>query len=169
MSYNIAALNIKNKTWRLVGTTKKDSLTLISAPTKSLDELSHLVCMDIMKYETSYAPIDFKIETSVCTSSPEDIISFKFIDALKYRGGSVYWGIQYSYKTQKTRIIAYGTDKVHHSGGGFRTNPLSMTNSIIEDFNNKVDKFIINKEYDSYNLSLEIIQALENDTYIRGI
>jgi hypothetical protein len=62
------------------------------------------------------------------------------VGSLRYRRGTVYYGVQYSKITGKTRILAYGTNKIHHHGQGFGTNPLESTSTVINDLKKGLSK-----------------------------
>lgn len=174
--YNICILDVANQKWLEMGTVSMNGITIHSMVTPSLYELHQKLCEQIHMYETSqlYAwKKDYISGDRLVSNIDDDLIIFVFIGCIRYRKGTVYYGIQYSRSTNKTRILAYGTNRIHHSGVSFGTNPLVLIDIVIKDLKECVDNILsnINKNSSIYQLFLpnEALIILQNGTYTLGI
>ncbi|CAH6419659.1 Hypothetical protein HVR_LOCUS733 [uncultured virus] len=161
-NFTIAVLDAQHLIWRTVANISNNKINIEFPSTESVKLLSEKICERICMYENQGYFTDFKSNPAIIVGEPHDILYFTFIDSIKYRRGTVYWGIQYSINTKQTRILAYGTNRIHHSG--FGTNPLDDTDSITKNIER-----INMKDLSAYDIPNEAIIAIRKDIHYIGI
>lgn len=156
--YNIYSLNYSAKTWVPICSVK-DTITVLNMPTQSLQDLTNRICTDISYLETIHSlPNEYKRKIIV------DDLEFTFLGDLRWRHGTVYYGVQYSRNTQNVRILLFGTDNIHHSGQG--TNPITKS---IGSIHNELIEDLVKLNIDQLYISPEVKNAFITDQYIIGI
>lgn len=149
--YSIYTLNLANRAWAKIGSglTENNTISIEPQITDSLLELVKQLVIKVNQFEKNYELTENDKKKFVVGSKSDesDVIDFTFIDKIAWRSGSIYVGIQYSHKTQKVRIIMLGTNKIHHQGVCFNTNPINLPTSEIVNKLNEINwSQVIEKE-----------------------
>lgn len=161
--YKIYTLNYSDNQWISVCSVS-NTMHIIKMSTKSLQDLMNIVCSNIIYLETSFTlPKHYK-QKIVVGESNNDVLEFTFLGDLRWRHGTIYYGVQYSKNTQKVRILLLGTDNIRHSGMG--TNPIVQP---IESIYKLLIEELRKLDFDNLNISTEVVNALKTDNYTIGI
>jgi len=78
-------------------------------------------------------------------------ITLYWLHTLLYRRGYIFIYLQYCSQTKIVRVVAYGTDTIHHSATSFWTSPL--TNVSIDELTTKIKEQILPLLKDDKNYS----------------
>lgn len=164
MSFKIYTLDYSRARWNQICIANY-FITLEKMPTPSLQALNLKICGSIIDWEsTENSPNQEDKKRIVVGNS--DKLEFLPLGDLRWRRGTIYYGVQYSYKTKKLRITIYGTDKVHHGAVSFGTNPIDLPISEIYD---KIQKELSQLDFDKLDISSEIKELLKSGNYTIGI
>jgi hypothetical protein len=161
--YGIHILKNNNEWFKIANV--NDNIKLNIDSDTQVGKLMHKVCSSIVTMENNKFS-DNKIISVGCKDNIQDeYILFGFVNDLRYRRGTIYYGFQYAQGTQKIRLLIFATDKIHHSAQCFGTNPLTLEiSSIINDIKNE-----INDNVDGTGFTNDIFQNVKNSQYIIGI
>lgn len=169
--YNIYTLSTSRNQWEGIGMVGEQT-TIVTPMGSNIGKLQVKICGLIMDLESrQIITEDDKRMISVGIKGKATIserIEFTLIDALRYRHGTVYYGIQYAEGSGKTRIIIIGSDKIKHGGGAFATNPMQES---IETIQKEVLEGLVKyfKQGKTIEVRQEVMNALNAGTYEVGI
>jgi hypothetical protein len=149
-----------NNTWFELSTIASNNSQINHTNIESIDIFNEKIVNQIVKYEIVSMNNKLDLPMQINTSS----INGYIIDFHKYRRGTIYVVLQYSYETKQVRILLYGTNKIHHSATSFGTNPILHLNKnqIYKLVTNSINKIIDNNgKFDN-----EIITIINSGKYI---
>lgn len=156
--YNIYSLNYSAKTWVPICSVK-DTITISNMQNQTLQNLTNRICKDILYLEPiHFIPNEYKRMIII------DDLEFTFLGDLRWRHGTVYYGVQYSRNTENVCILIFGTDNIHHCGQG--TNPITKP---VDSIYNELIKDLVKLNIDQLDISLKTKNALITNKYIIGI
>lgn len=150
MSYTIYVSDVKNKKWLPVTTVPK-SENIFTTFITDLGILTKRISATIECLE------DDKLTLGIYSIKVKNL-EFVLLDSLKYRRGSVYYGIQYS------------ADKIHHDGGGVSTNPIDQDINVTMDLiKEDLIKYFSKNNSSLFSINSGITHRILIGDYIVGI
>jgi len=169
MNYNIYTFSFTEKRWLQTCSVEENQVSWLKPQISvSLQRLVEKTCTMIIGYENLGETSDISNDRiKVENNLHKDKMDFTFVKKFLYRRGSIYFGVQYSYQTNQTRIICLGTDKIHHSGMSFSTNPIETVT--MEEIKNDILSLDLEDIIKNYDICPESKQNLNTGNYIIGI
>jgi hypothetical protein len=167
--YNIFILNVTNNIWQEIATLN-DNIVINMSYKNQVSNLIVKICASINEMERSKLMFDDnkrRIFVGVKGNKYNERIEFTFIGDMRYRNGTIYYGLQHVEQTNKTRFLIFGTNESHHGGAG--TNPIlhkSIETIINESLKGLIEKFT---QEENIDINDNIKMALNTGTYIVGI
>jgi len=125
-------------------------------------ELNNEILTQISQVQGQFI-LPFNHYYSKIVGSDEDKMEFLFLETLRYRRCTVFVTVQYSYNTNQTRIMAYGTDQIVHSAESFYT---TLENITSEKLYVQIQEIIKNINYNQIKINEAVINHLKNNKYI---
>lgn len=168
-AYNIYTLNNTQNVWQPVATIS-DTATILLSPGTSIGRLMIKVVANIVELEVSGLMLDDNrklLSVGRKGNKYDERIEFTFIGELRFRHGTIYYGLQHAEGSGRTRLLIFGTNQIHHGGAG--TNP--MTDKPVDETIKEVLEDLVKNYTKGINVETNqsVQNALNTGTYIVGI
>lgn len=169
-SYTISILNVAHNMWQPLATVS-DNITINIPGEGSVSVLMTKLCAIILELE-NYGNICNNrqmISAGEYGNKYRDRMKFTLIGDLKYRLGTIYYGMQYIEKSGNIRLLILATNKIHSDALSFGTDPTTIEiDTTIEDVFEDLLKEMKKEGYQA-DMNSHVINALNMGQYTVGV